>query len=322
MAALHPNLYTEPEKKSTRAGFGDALVELGERNRDVVALTADLMESVKMDAFAARFPDRFFDMGVAEQNMVAVSAGMALAGKIPFAATFGVFLPGRSLDQVRQSVCYNQANVKLCASHTGLTVGEDGATHQALEDIAITRALPNLVVLVPCDYEETRKATFAAAEHTGPVYIRFGRANLPSVTTKETPFAIGKAEVFREGDDATVVACGPMVYEALMAAQEMAKDGLSVRVVNCPSIKPMDRTTIAQCARETGAVVTAEEHQVHGGLGGAVAEALAEECPTPMAFVGVQDRFGESGDAMALLEAYGLTRRGIRAAVERVMKRK
>lgn len=288
----------------------------------MVVLSADLTESTRTLEFSKRYPERFVEAGVAEQNMAGMAAGLAMEGKIPFVSSFAVFSPGRNWDQIRVSICYSNANVKIAGSHTGLTTGGDGATHQALEDIAITRCLPNMVVLAPCDAVETKKATLAAARHSGPVYIRFAREKTPVVTTEATPFEIGKAQVFREGSDATIIACGTMVYLALEAAEELAGAGVSVRVVNNPSIKPLDVEVIVAAAKETGAIVTCEEHQVCGGLGGAVAEAVSTRFPVPMEIVGIGDTFGESGEPQELWRKYGLTVERVAGAVRAVIERK
>lgn len=318
---LNPNVYKKTvEQIPTRNGYGEALVLLGEKNPNVVVLCGDLTESTRSLAFAKKFPTRFIEVGVAEQNMMGVAAGLAVEGKIPFVSSYAVFSPGRNWDQLRVNVCYNRANVKVAGAHTGISVGPDGATHQALEDIAITRVLPGLVVLAPCDVHETRKATIAAAAHDGPVYLRFAREKTPVITTENAPFEIGKAYVMREGKDVTVVACGPLVYEALMAAEMLA--GRSVEVINCPTIKPLDRKTIVASAKKTGAVVTVEEHQITGGLGGAVCEALAEEYPVPVIRVGMPDSFGESGNPDELLIKYGMKSKDIMRAVRRVLKLK
>lgn len=310
------------KKAATRDGYGQALLELGETDPSVVVLSADLTESTRTLEFSKRYPGRFIEAGVAEQNMAGMAAGLALEGKIPFVSSFAVFSPGRNWDQVRVSICYSKANVKIAGSHTGLTTGGDGATHQALEDMAITRCLPNMVVLAPCDSVETRKATLAAARHRGPVYIRFARDKTPVFTTAGTPFQIGKAVVFRDGSDAAIIACGTMVYPALEASEELSKRGFSVRVVDSPSIKPIDVETIVAAAEETGAIVTCEEHQVYGGLGGAVAEVLTTHLPVPQEIVGVNDTFGESGEPKELWQKYGLTVENIVKAVMRAIERK
>jgi transketolase len=305
----------------TRNGYGDGLVELGQNNPDVVVLSADLAESTRAKAFGDKYPERFFEVGVAEQNMMGVAAGLALAGKVPFISSYATFSPGRSWDQLRVSVCYSNANVKIAGSHAGLSVGPDGATHQALEDIAITRVLPNLAVVVPADYEEARKCTLAAASWLGPVYFRLGRSDTPAFTTRETPFTIGKALVLREGSDVSIVACGPLVYEALCAAEELAKKGIDAEVINCHTIKPLDRDTIITSAKKTGAVVTIEEHQAIGGLGSAVAEVLSQELPTPLHILGMNDTFGESGKPQELLAKHGLDTSGITQAVQKFIGR-
>ncbi len=321
---MTPNLklYSKDiEQIPTRNGYGEALALLGEKNPNVVVLCGDLTESTRSLAFAKKFPERFIEMGVAEQNMMGVAAGLAMEGKIPFVSSYAVFSPGRNWDQLRVNVCYNKANVKIAGAHTGISVGPDGATHQALEDIAITRVLPGLVVLAPCDVHETRKATLAAAEYDGPVYLRFAREKTPVITTPDAPFEIGKAYVMREGTDVTIVACGPLLYEALMAAEQL-KGKVSVEVINCPTIKPLDRTTIVASANKTGAVVTVEEHQITGGLGGVVCETLSEEFSVPVVRVGMPDSFGESGAPDELLTKYGMKAKDIIAAVRKVINRR
>ena len=307
-------------KKSTRAGFGDALLELGRINKDVVGLCADLTESVKMDAFTKKYPERYIQCGVAEQNMVAVSAGLALSGKIPFASTFGVFFT-RAADQIRISVCYNKANVKLAASHTGITVGEDGATHQALEDIAVMRSMPEMTVICPADYWQTYQATLAIAKKRGPCYLRFGRLEVPMLFSKETPFNLGKVQIIKPGKDVTVVACGIMVFEALKAAY-LLRDKIDVEIINCHTLKPIDKAGIIKSARKTKAVVTAEEHQVYGGLGSAVAEILAKNYPTPQEIIAIPDTFCESGQPEALMKKYHITSKDIITAIKKVIRRK
>jgi transketolase len=298
-------------QKGTRDGYGDGLKELGSQNPNVVCLSADLTESTRSNLFAEEFPDRFFQTGVAEQNLMGISAGLALSGKVPFAASYAVFSPGRNWDQLRVSVCYSRANVKVISTHAGLTVGPDGATHQALEDIAITRVLPNLTVIVPSDYFEAKKATYAISELEGPAYLRLGRSGSPVYTTEETPFEIGKANLLYEGNDATIIACGIMVYEALMAAKELSERGISVDVINCHTIKPIDKETIINSAKKTGKIVTVEEHQITGGLGSAVAEVVSEEFPVPIKRIGMPDIFGQSGTPEELLTEYGLTKEHI-----------
>ncbi|MDI6826700.1 MAG: transketolase family protein [Candidatus Aenigmarchaeota archaeon] len=320
---LDKDLFTNPKKAKTRDGFGEALVKLGEINEDIVALSADLAHSVRAMWFAEKFPERFFQVGIAEANMTGIAAGLARMGKIPFMSTFGVFATGRNWDQVRMSIAYPNMNVKICASHTGIfSVGADGASHQSIEDISLMRVLPNMTVIVPCDKIETRKATFAAAKIKGPVYLRFGREDMPVITTEETPFNVGKAEIFRDGEDVSIIACGPMVYEALLASKKLEDEGIDGRVINNHTVKPIDTETIIKAARETGAIVTAEEHQVIGGIGSAVGEVLGQNYPVPIKMVGVQDRFGESGDPKDLQKAYGLTNEDIIKAVYAVIKMK
>lgn len=308
--------------KPTRDGYGEALLKLGKKNKNVVVVSADLGESMRTQAFAKAYPDRFIEVGVAEQNLVGVSAGLALSGKIPFATSYAVFSPGRSWDQLRVSVCYSKANVKIVGGHTGLTVGEDGATHQALEDIAITRVLPNLVVLVPCDFIEAEKATLAAAEYIGPVYLRLTREKSPTLTSPETPFKIGKAHILRAGSDITLIGCGPILGEALKAAEELAKAGISAEVINNSSIKPLDEMTLLTSIKKTLAVVTVEEHQVAGGLGSAVAELTSIHQPVPIEMIGMNDQFGESGTPAELWEKYHFTAQYIVAAAKKSLSRK
>jgi len=321
---LSKDLYSKEklEKKPTRDGYGHGLVELGKKNPNVVVLGADLTGSTRCDWFRKEFPDRFIQVGIAEQNMICIAVGLALSGKVPFASTYSVFCPGRNWDQVRISVAYNKVNVKFTGAHAGVSVGADGATHQGLEDIAITRCLPNMTVLAPCDMIETQKATIAAGEMEGPVYLRFAREATPIFTTDKTPFEIGKAQIFREGKDISIIACGPTVHEALLAADELEKEGISVEVVNNHTIKPMDEKTIIETAKKTGAIVTAEDHQVMGGMGSAVAEVLGKNQPTPIEMIGVQDRFGESGGTDELMEVFGLVAKNIKEAVKKVIKRK
>ncbi|HSW89363.1 MAG TPA: transketolase family protein [Patescibacteria group bacterium] len=308
--------------KSTRDGFGRALVELGAMNANVVALTADLSESTRVEEFAARFPERFFDVGVAEQNLMGVSAGLALSGKIPFAASYGVFSPGRNWDQLRVSVCYSNANVKIVSSHAGLMVGPDGATHQALEDIAITRVLPNMTVVVPCDFLESTKATHALADFSGPAYLRLCREPCIALTDESTPFSIGKANVMQLGSDVTIIGCGPILQEAIKAADLLRRDSISVELINLHTIKPIDVETLTASVKKTGCVVTVEDHQIIGGMGSAVAESLVKNFPVPIEFIGMQDSFGESGKPQELLEKYGMTAHWITRAVRQVIARK
>ena len=298
--------------KSTRDGYGQGLVKAGEKNQEVVVLTADLADSTRCTAFKERFPERFFECGVAEQNMMGIAAGLALSGKIPFLSSFAVFSPGRNWEQLRISVCYSQANVKIASSHGGITVGADGASHQALEDLALARVLPNLTVVVPCDSREAQKATVVAASYSGPVYLRFSREKTPVITPKEFPFKIGKAQIFLQGKEITLIACGPMIYQALEVAEFLKqKEKIEVEVINCPTIKPLDETVILTSAKKTGKVVTIEDHQVVGGLGGAIAELLIEELPTPMLKIGMPDVFGESGSSQELLVKHNLDSQGI-----------
>lgn len=321
---LAQNLYQRDklEQQPTRFGYGQGLVELGKKNKNVVALCADITGSTKTDDFKNAFPERFIETGIAEQNMACLAAGLSLTGKIPFISTYAVFCPGRNWDQIRISIAYNKANVKLTGAHSGVSVGPDGATHQALEDIAMVRCLPNMIVLAPCDLIETRKATMAAGEIEGPVYLRFTREATPVFTVAGTPFVIGKAEVFRKGKDASVIACGPILYEALAAAEELAKENIHVRVINNHTIKPIDEGEIIRAAEETGAIVTAEDHQVMGGMGSAVCEVLAKNRPVPVEMVGVQNRFGETGSPEELAKAFGLTSEDIKKAVKKVLRRK
>lgn len=306
---------------ATRDGFGEALVALAKSDERIVALTADLTESTRLGVFARQFPDRFWNVGIAEQNMVGIAAGLATEGCIPFVATYGVFL-GRAWDQIRISVCLNHANVKLIGSHAGVTVGADGASAQALEDIAMLRALPNMTIVCPCDAIEAKKATAAIAQMVGPAYLRLSREPSLIMTKQSSPFVLGRAEILREGKDVTVVACGLMVSHALEAAETLQKEKVSVCVVNMHTIKPIDRQTLVDCAKETGAVVVAEEHQAVGGLFGAVAETLALHMPVPIEQVAVANSFGESGKADELVVKYRLTTHDIVRAVKRVIRRK
>lgn len=322
--SLARDLYKEKKLKQvpTRNGYGEGLVEAGKRDKNVVVLCGDLTESTRSLEFKEKFPDRFIEAGVAEQNMMGLAAGLALSGKVPFVSTYGVFCPGRNWDQLRISVCYSKANVKLVGAHTGVSVGPDGATHQALEDMAIARCIPNITVIAPCDYEETKKATIEAAKMRGPVYLRFTRGDTPVFTTKNTDFKIGKAETFREGKDVCVIACGPLLYEALKAAKRLEKENVSVKVINNHTIKPIDKNVIIRAAKECGAVVTVEEHQVIGGMGSAVSEVLSENYPVPVEMIGVRDKFGCSGEPKELLEKYELTSLFIIKAIKKVLKRK
>lgn len=307
------------EKKPTRDGYGEGLLILGEQNPDVVALGGDITASVRVDWFRDKYPDRFVSLGIAEQNQLGVAAGLSLAGKVPFVTNYGVFLSGRAWDQIRTTICYSNLNVKLGGAHGGISVGPDGATHQALEEISIMRCLPNMRVVVPADSIETRKATIAAAESYGPIYIRFGREKVPTITSDDTPFELGKAYCVREGKDVAIIACGAMVYESIVAAEILAEEGISVMVINNHTIKPMDTKTIIDAAKMTGCIVTAEEHQLAGGMGSAVLEVLAQHYPVPVKMVGIEDRFGESGDPDTLMEAFGLTAPAIAKAVREAL---
>ena len=301
----------DPKLIPTRNGYGDALLELGKTNPKVVVLTGDLAESTRVDKFGQQFPDRFFECGVAEQNMMGVAAGLAIEGKIPFVSSYAVFSPGRNWDQLRVNVCYNNTNVKIAGAHTGVSVGPDGATHQALEDIAITRVLPNLVVIAPLDAEETRKATIAAADYSGPVYFRFAREKTPVITTTKSPFIIGKANTLKTGKDITIIGAGPVLLNGLYAALELEKKGISVEVINLHTIKPLDKETILNSAQKTKKIITIEEHQINGGLGSAVAEYLAETYPVPVKRLGMPDTFGESGQPEELIQKYGMDQKTI-----------
>ncbi|OIP80055.1 transketolase [Candidatus Peregrinibacteria bacterium CG2_30_44_17] len=312
----------EREMMLTRQGWADALKELGRQDPRVVVLDADLAKSTLTCQFKDEFPDRFFDMGIAEQNMINVAGGMSLTGLIPFVSTYGVFVSGRAWEQIRTSICYGQLNVKFGGAHGGISVGPDGATHQALEEITIMRVLPNMKVIVPADYYETYKAVMAMKEMEGPVYIRFGREKVPTVTTKDTPFEIGKAYSVREGTDVSIIACGVMVAEALDAAEFLQSKGVSAEVINMHTIKPLDQETILKSAQKTGCVVTAEEHQKAGGMGSAVMEVLAQNYPVPVEMVGIDDTFGESGNPSELMEKYGITSKEIIEQALKVIIRK
>lgn len=310
------------DKVATREAYGKALQILGAENPNVVVLDADLSKSTKTADFAKKYPERFFNMGIAEANLLGTAAGLATAGKIPFASTFAIFAVGRAFEQIRNSIAYPKLNVKIAATHSGITVGEDGGSHQAIEDVAIMRAVPNMVVLVPADGEETRQVIQASAEYYGPVYIRMGRLDVPLLFGEEYRFEIGKANVLTEGTDVAIMANGVMVSMALEAAAELATKGVSVSVVNVASVKPLDEETIVRIAKATGAVVTAEEHNIIGGLGSAIAEVLGEKQPTPMVRVGLKDTFGESGRPQELLEKYGLTKVELVKAVQEVLAKK
>lgn len=318
----HVQKIDTPERAALRDGFGKGMLRLGEADRRIVALCADLTDSDRLEWFKEKWPERFVEVGIAEQNLIAAAAGMSRAGKIPFAASFAAFSPGRSWDQIRVAVCYSKNNVKIYGGHAGITAGEDGATHQALEDIAITRCLPEMTVLVPADAIEMEKATIAAGKAQGPFYLRGGRPAMPPVTTRESPFEVGRALLMRTGDDCTIIACGHLVREALIAAEALAKRKIGCRVLNMHTIKPLDEPAIAQAAADTGCIVTAEEHQVTGGLGSAVAEALARHAPVPLEMVGVRDMFCESGRWDELMDKYGLRASDIMQSVHAAIERK
>ena len=314
--------YTDTGKKDTRSGFGVGLLKAGQADKRVVAMTADLKGSLKMDAFAAEFPERFVQCGIAEANMVGAAAGLAITGKIPFIGSFAEFVTGRVYDQIRQEVAYGNTNVKIASSHAGITLGEDGATHQTMEDIALMRALPGMVVLNPCDFNQTVQATIAAAKYEGPVYLRFGRPSVPNFTDENEPFEIGKALVMNEGKDVTLIATGHTVWEALQAAEALEAEGISAEVIDIATIKPLDEKAIVASASKTGCIVVVEEHNAFGGLGEAVAGALAAQLPTPVEFVNGGDRFGQSGTPSALMAAYGLDAPHIAEAAKKAIARK
>lgn len=311
------------EKKATRQGYGEGLVMAGEKNKNVVALCADLAESTRMNLFREKFPERFVEMGVAEQNLATVSAGMALAGKVPFMSSFAVFSPGRNWEQIRTTICYNDVNVKIASSHAGISAGPDGGTHQCLEDIALMRTLPNMKVIVPCDYEEAIKATAAVAEMDGPIYLRLARPNSLEVTTEKTPFKIGVADYYwhtdKEKVDVTIIACGLMVGHAMLAAKLAEASKIKVAVINAATIKPLDVKAILNAAKHSKVIITAEEHQIAGGLGGAVAEYLSEVCPIKIVRIGVKDSFGESGEYDELFKKYGLDAAGILKVIKKAV---
>lgn len=314
--------YQNTGNKDTRSGFGAGLTELGKTNPNVVALCADLIGSLKMDEFKKNHPERFFQVGIAEANMIGIAAGMTIGGKIPFTGTFANFSTGRVYDQIRQSVAYAEKNVKICASHAGLTLGEDGATHQILEDIGLMKMLPGMVVINPCDYNQTKAATIAVADYEGPVYLRFGRPSVPNFTDENQTFEIGKAVLLNEGKDVTIVATGHLVWEALQAAENLEKEGISADVINIHTIKPLDDEAILSSVAKTGCIVTAEEHNYLGGLGESVAGLLARELPVPQEFVAVNDVFGESGNPTDLMNKYGLNAQAIIEKTKTVLARK
>ena len=309
-------------KKGTREGLGDGLLELSDKNKDVVALSSGVGDSTKAFSLKKKYPERYIETGIAEQNLVGMAAGLSLAGKIPYASSFAAFLPGRCYDQIRVSVCYSNLNVKLVSTHAGLTVGKDGASHQMMEDIAMMRALPNMKVIVPADALEAKRAVVAVADEFGPSYIRLGREKLPVFTNEDTPFVIGKSVTLKEGTDVTIIATGLMVYHSLVAAEKLEKEGISARVINMHTIKPIDKDAIVNAAIETGAIVTAEEHQIFGGLGSAVSEVIVQNKLVPMKIIGMKDEFGESGSAQDLLEKYGLTDKEIIEGVNEVISKK
>ena len=314
--------YTDTGKKDTRSGFGAGLLEAGKADPRVVALTADLKGSLKMDAFAAEFPERFIQCGIAEANMVGAAAGLALAGKIPFIGSFAEFVTGRVYDQVRQEVAYGMTNVKIASSHAGITLGEDGATHQTMEDIALMRALPGMVIINPCDYNQTKAATVAAAKYDGPVYLRFGRPGVPNFTPEDQEFVIGKTLVMNEGKDVTIFATGHLVWEALLAAEALEAEGISAEVIDIATIKPLDEEAVLASVKKTGAAVVAEEHNTAGGLGEAIAGVLAASLPAPLEFINGGDRFGQTGTPSALMKAYGLDAEHVALAAKKVLARK
>ena len=329
LAKLNPDLFDKEKVKmvATRDGFGEGLVLAGEQNKNVVALCADLVESTRVEAFAKKFPERFFEVGVAEQNMATIAAGLGVSGKIPFIASYAPFSPGRNWEQIRTTISYNDSNVKIVGAHSGISVGPDGATHQAIEDIATMRVMANMKVFVPCDAVEAKKVTLAAAKLWGPVYIRIGREKSAVFTTEKTPFGPGQAEVLWETGgkhkvQAVIIGCGQLLYNAILAARDLEKEKIGVIVLNVHTIKPLDEKKIIELARKTGAVVTVEEHGVLGGLGGAVAEVLAKHAPTPMEFIGMQDTYGESGKASELIKKYGMDVFDIIHAVKNVIRRK
>ena len=322
-AYLAENLFAKDlEQIPTRDGYGEGIVEAAAKNTNIVVLCADLTDSTRNAEFKKLFPKRFVQVGVQEQLLAASAAGFALGGKIPFITSYAMFCPGRAWEQIRTNICLNDVNVKIIGSHAGVSVGPDGATHQAIEDIAITRVIPNMTVIAPCDFHEAQKATVAIAKWDGPCYVRYAREKTPVFTTKRTPFTIGKAIIMREGKDVAIIACGPLLWNALKAADELAKQKIQCRVINSHTIKPLDEKTVIAAAEDCKAIVTVEEHQIAGGLGGAVAECLAKTYPVPMEFIGVRDRFGESGDPKELIEHFGMGVKHIRTAVKKVLKRK
>jgi len=322
---LNPKLfYKNVEQVPIRQGYGEGLLEAGERNNKVVALCADLTDSTKTSLFANKYPERFLEMGIGEQSMASVASGMAAMGKVPFLASYAMFSPGRNWEQIRTTICYNNTNVKIAGAHAGISVGPDGGTHQAIEDITIMRVIPRMTVLVPCDAIEAKKATIEAAKMNGPVYIRLAREKTPVITTEDSPFKIGKANVFFESDnpEVAIIVCGSLMHNALVAAKELSESGVGVSVLNLHTIKPIDSTAIVEVAKKAGAVVTVEEHQIIGGMGSAVAEVLAREYPVPVEFVGVDDKFGQSGTPEELVDHYGMGVDTIIKKINKVLKRK
>ena len=314
--------YSDTGSKDTRSGFGAGLEELGNTNENVVALCADLTGSLKMNAFAEQHPDRFFQVGIAEANMMGIAAGLTIGGKIPFTGTFANFSTGRVYDQIRQSIAYSGKNVKICASHAGLTLGEDGATHQILEDLGLMKMLPHMAVINPCDYNQTKAATIAIADYDGPVYLRFGRPKVANFTEIDAPFVIGKGDLMTEGSDVTIVATGHLVWESLQAAEKLDSVGISAEVINMATVKPLDESIVLKSIKKTGCVVTAEEHNRFGGLGESIAQTLVTNNPVPQEFVAVNDSFGESGTPAQLMDKYGLNADAIVSAAQKVIKRK
>lgn len=314
--------FTYTEKKDTRSGFGAGLLEAAKKDGNIVGLCADLTGSLKMNAFEDEFPERFFQVGISEANMMSMAAGMTIGGKIPFTGTFANFSTSRVYDQIRQSIAYSGKNVKICASHAGLTLGEDGATHQVLEDIGMMKMLPGMVVINPCDYNQTKAATLAIAKYKGPVYLRFGRPKVPVFTKENQDFKIGEAVLLNQGSDVTIIATGHLVWEAIEAAEQLAGKGINAEIINIHTIKPLDSDAVLKSVKKTGCIVTAEEHQMNGGMGDSIAQLLALKLPRPIEMVAVNDSFGESGKPDLLMEKYGLKKDNIIKAVERVLKRK
>ena len=322
-AHLVENLFRKDlEMSATRDGYGEGIVEAAAKNTNIVVVCADLTDSTRNSEFKKLFPDRFIQVGVQEQLLAAMGAGLSLGGKIPFITSYAMFCPGRAWEQIRTNICLNEVNVKIIGSHAGVSVGPDGATHQGIEDIAIMRPIPNITIIAPCDVHEARKTTVAISRFNGPCYVRYAREKTPVFTTHRSPFKIGKANILREGKDVAIIACGPLVYNALRASEELKKNKVECMVINSHTIKPLDEKTILESAKKCKAIVTVEEHQVTGGLGGAVAEFLAKTCPTPMEFIGVQNRFGESGEPVELIEHFGMGVSHIKAAVRKVLHRK